>query len=289
MPLGEIGNGEKEDLSADNTLNYGAPAEDRTQADLGLILAELQNVNRRIERLELQQPVLPNINAQEISPPPHVRATLHSRECQDPEGPVSSAPKLSSPDVSGFNDIQEKFNIIKASVEKVILPTQLKLHDSRSGIKREDQPVLNVVGKCGRYIETALKLISEGDEGNRVDIGQIAIVLVANLRFLQDEFAALLVKGRFDNNTSQLFRSLQKNNSGFDEQSLHNVRVAAELSSIANRFQPTSQNRGGYRGGYRGRGRDRTNRDVFPSLRGSSFPRFKGPPTQHRDKDQEES
>lgn len=289
MPLGEAGNGEKEDLSADNTLNYGAPAEDRTQADLGLILAELQNVNRRIERLELQQPVLPTINTQEIGPPPRVRATLHSRECQDTEGPVSSAPKLSSPDVSEFHDIQEKFNIIKASVEKVILPTQLKLHDSRSGIKREDQPILNVVGKCGRYVETALKLISEGDEGKQVDIGQIAIVLVANLRFLQDEFAALLVKGRFDNNTSQLFRSLQKNTSGFDEQSLQNVRVAAELSSIANRFQPPSQNRGGYRGGYRGRGRDRTDRDVFQSLCGSSFPRFKGPPTQHRDKDQEES
>ena len=86
--------------------------------------------------------------------------------------------------------------MIKSSVEKVVLPTHLKLHDSRSGIKRIDQPVLNVVGKCGRYIETALKLISDSDEGKEIDVGQIAVVLVANLNFLQDEFAALLVKGQ---------------------------------------------------------------------------------------------
>ena len=54
-------------------------------------------------------------------------------------------------------------------------------------------------------MEITLKLLNEADEGKKVDLGQIAIVLVANLRFLQDEFAALLVKGQFDNNTSQLF------------------------------------------------------------------------------------
>jgi hypothetical protein len=36
--------------------------------------------------------------------------------------------------------------------------------------------------------------------------------LVANIRYLQDEFAALLVKGRFDQITAQFFRSLQRNN-----------------------------------------------------------------------------
>ena len=41
------------------------------------------------------------------------------------------------------------------------------------------------------------------------------------------------------------------------------MRVAAELSSIANRFQPTPQNRGGFRGGFHGRGRDCNDRDIF--------------------------
>ena len=194
---------------------------------------------------------------------------------------------FSPTDNSVFGEIQEKFNVIKPSVDKVILPTHLKLHDSRSGIKREDQPVLNVVGKCGRYIETALKLISDTEEAKDVDIGKIAIVLVASLKFMQDEFAVLLVKGRFDN-TSQLFRSLQKSNSGFDEHSLQNVRVAAELTSISNRynFQPQQYQNRDSRGRGRGRG---YNQDVYQALCTSNFPRFMGPPHQSKDREQEES
>lgn len=291
MPLGDETAADKNGFNADRTLNYGATGGDIPQDTLGQILEELRNVNRRIDRIEFQSnPVSASSFTRQKSPPTRARATEPSREVLDPEGPVSAAyPKLSSADSqSELSEIQEKFNVIKSSVEKVILPTQYKLHDSRSGIKREDQPVLNVVGKCGRYIETALKLMSEADEGKEVDLGSLLIVLVANLKFLQDEYAALLVKGRFDSNTSQLFRSLQKNNSGFDEHSLQNVRVAAELSSIATRFQPTYNQRGGFRGGYRGRGRG-GDRDIFHSLRGTSFPRFRGPPNQNREKDQEES
>ena len=195
---------------------------------------------------------------------------------------------FSPTDNSVFGEIQEKINVIKSSVDKVILPTHLKLHDFISGIKREDQPVLNVVGKYGRYIETALKLISDTEEAKDVDIGKIAIVLVANLKFLQNEFAVLLVKGHFHNNTSQLFRFLQKSNSGFDEHSLQNVRVAAELTSISNRynFQPLQYQNRDFRGRVHGRG---YNQDVYQALRTSNFPRFRGPPYQNKDREQEES
>ena len=56
--------------------------------------------------------------------------------------------------------------------------------------------MLTVVSKCGRYIETALKLLSQCQEGQPVDLHPIVITLTANLKFLQDEYAALLVKGR---------------------------------------------------------------------------------------------
>jgi hypothetical protein len=46
-----------------------------------------------------------------------------------------------------FVEIQDHFNCIKASVEKVILPNHLKLHDTRTGVKKEDQQTLNVVSK----------------------------------------------------------------------------------------------------------------------------------------------
>ena len=184
MPFGVSGNGEREDSSADQTINFGASAEDKSGADIRLILGELHHVNRRTDRLELdrQRPVSTPHVPRELSPPTSAWANTRSSGHQDPEGLVSSAPTFSSADDFEFNEIQEKLNIIKASVEKVILPTQLKLHDSRSGIKREDHPVLTVVGKCGRYVETALKLLNEVDEGKKIDLGQIAIVLVANYR-----------------------------------------------------------------------------------------------------------
>ena len=66
-----------------------------------------------------------------------------------------------------------------------------------------------------------------------MEIASLSITLAANLKSLQDEYAGLLVNGRFENNTVQVFRSHQKNNSFFDEPSLANVRVAAELSRAA--------------------------------------------------------
>ena len=41
--------------------------------------------------------------------------------------------------------------------------------------------MLTVVSKCGRYIETALKLLSQCQEGQPVDLHPIVITLTANL------------------------------------------------------------------------------------------------------------
>ena len=109
-------------------------------------------------------------------------------------------------------------------------------------------------------------------------------MLLANIKYLQDEYAALLVKGKFDNNTAQFFRSLQKNNSGFTADNIQNVKIAAELSGYAQKPSQSHQQsykgnrgsyfdtsyrggyQGGYRGGYRGRGTDH-----FNALRGERF------------------
>jgi hypothetical protein len=112
--------------------------------------------------------------------------------------------------------------------------------------------------------------------------------LDANIRYLQDEFAALLVKGRFDQTTAQYFRSLQRNNSAFDSQSLQNVRIAAELSSVSKpnttasysstcRGNRSYYSRGSYFGNQGGRGQFFGQRDSFHTLRGPSYPRFRAP------------
>jgi len=103
----------------------------------------------------------------------------------------------------------------------------MKLHDTCTGIKHDDQPLVNVLSKSGRYLETVLKLLSQTQDGDQLDFEPIIMVLVAHIQYLQEEFAALLVKGCFDNNTAQLFKALQKGTMGFKELCLQNVRVAA--------------------------------------------------------------
>ena len=98
-------------------------------------------------------------------------------------------------------------------------------------------------------METVLKLLSQSKENQPLDIEPILTTLTANIHYLQDEYSALLVKGKFDDSTAQLFRSLQKGNSGFDQQSINNVRIAAELSSIAARNAQSP--RGTFRSVYR--------------------------------------
>ena len=235
-------NPDREDRLGNQTLDYSSSRAQQETDFEHRILRELERNNRRIDRIEVKQPVQSQIPHRDFSPPSTLRANINNLEdCQAQGGPVSSASKDNTTDDSEFSEIQEKFNVIKSSLDKVILPSRFELHDSRTGIKREDQPTLDVVSMCGRYVETALKLVSESDEGKPVDAAQLSIVLIAQLKYLQDEFAALLVKGKFDDKTSQLFRSLQKHNSGFDDASLQNVRVAAELSSIATRFQNPSR------------------------------------------------
>ncbi len=185
------------------------------------------------------------------------------------------------------DNLQEQYNCLKTSLDRVILPPHLKLHDSRCGINRNDQPVLNVISKCGRYIESALKWTAiqtnrpnHEHDVSPEDMEQLFTILHANLKYLQDEFAALLVQGRFDNDTARLFKSLQKGTAGFDDLSLRNVRIAAELSSTRSRFPPE---RSGYRGSsYRGRGRFQRGgafgrSDMFTHMTsGANFPNRRG-------------
>ena len=224
MPLeGEDKSPEKE---GDRTFNYASggatalPVEDA----LSQIFKELGKINQRIDSVEFSR--------RESSPGSlHRSPPIQSRARENPwdslnqqgSGSVGSNPNRENSDVDVFKDIQQEFNTLKSSVEKVVLPSGLKLHDSRSA-------VLTVLSKCGRYIETALKLLSQIKEGDNVDLNPLSITLIANLKYLQDEYAALLVNGKFDKGTSQLFRSLQTHNSGFNSQQLQNVRVAAELS-----------------------------------------------------------
>ena len=137
-------------------------------------------------------------------------------------------------------------------------------------------------------METSLKLLSQAIDQEAFNAKPLITSLHANLQYTQEEYATLLVKGRFDQSTATIFKSLQKGNSGFDNKSIQNVRIATELSSI---YRPTARHyspfrpRGAYGNRYNsghnsnynsgssyGRGFRRD--DVYSNIQG---PRFRNP------------
>ena len=287
-----------DDNPGDKTQLYDSGAATDEKSDLKNVLAEIL---ARLDRLECSERRTNGVDPSESSSSKSAQITRGRRETNfDLPYQANLAPSNRDRIIHGpspqaaangseADELQEQFNLLKSPLDRVILPPLYKLHDSRSGVKREDQLALNILSKCGRYVETCLKFLGSVDTDRPVDLEPLTTVLLANIKYLQDEYAALLVKGKFDNNTAQLFRSLQKNNSGFTAENIHNVKIAAELSSFAQKpshLQP-SRNfgnrgsyfdtahrggfyRGGYRGNYRGRGSDN-----FNALRGE---RFRTPP-----------
>ena len=139
-----------------------------------------------------------------------------------------------------FGDIQKEYEGIRDSL--IVLPPYFKVNDSATGIKAESKATLKVLSKTARYTEMGLKLLStfkKADDGTYVisdnEIGALYTILSAESQFLQSEYAQLVVKGSFDDETARLFRSLESNNALFTDQALRNVRIAAELAAVSSR------------------------------------------------------
>ena len=86
-------------------------------------------------------------------------------------------------------------------------------------------------------------------------------VQVAQLKYLQKEHAAVLVKGTFDDNTSKIFRTLQRNTSGFTEESLLTLNQVVNFSAAQARGAGLRQR--SVHGNQRWQGRGRFNRGGF--------------------------
>ena len=109
-----------------------------------------------------------------------------------------------------------------------------------------NKPALKIIQKCARYAEVMLKVLSLRDDETETDTNdKVFTCAVAQINFLQAEFANLVVKSSFDENTSRLFRQFENNSSVLNEQSLNSIRVAAELSSFQrSQTGPRTQARG---------------------------------------------
>ena len=95
-------------------------------------------------------------------------------------------------------------------MQRIQLPPETVLKNSRQGIPRELQVAHNIITKCAKYSETTIKLLATLSEGRVTtsDLEKLFTVQYAEVKFLQDELAALIVQGQFDPGTSKLFKAL---------------------------------------------------------------------------------
>ena len=216
----------------------------------------LENIQKRLDCIESKINQEENVasNSNHQSSAGAAFSGLDPSESEQYVGPTGGVTETSAsrqPD-----DILRVFDGIKERLAKVNLPPHLKVQDSTAGIKQESRSALRILSKSARFAETALRQIAvissssrQNQEGQIFDISEgdlstLYAISAAQVQFLQGEYAALVVKNTFDEETSRLFKSFENHSSAFSPSSLQNLRVAADLASARERAS-----RGHFRGG----------------------------------------
>ena len=125
----------------------------------------------------------------------------------------------------------------------------------KTGVRRADQPVHNILVKVSKFTETIIKIIQSPDyspdsEAEPKRLQDILTVTTALIQVLEEETTALVVQGSFDDGVAKFFRSLQRTNN-FSADSLENLRAAASIAAV---YRPQHQRGRGGAGGYHQRG-----------------------------------
>lgn len=217
---------------------------DSLKSSNGQILDRLEKVEYRTDNLAQGRNSQSPVGADDLVPGPTIGHTGSLHVHDHCTGTAEDIP-----------DLQSEFLSLKDALQKIKLPADYLLNESKAGIRKEDQGTLNVLSKSARYSEVALKLLSTVEaDGNDADIKQLVTIHAAHIRYLQDEYANLVVHGKYPKETAQMFRSLQKNTSGLNTDALKNLKLAVEVTQQAQTH--SGYNTGGsYRSSQRGRGR----------------------------------
>ena len=213
---------------------------------LDSILQKFSSLETRLTKIEEKQAS----QAQASPPEDQGEARFNFAE----ESTNAASPQVHS-------DIGRQFDAIREKYSKTQLPSNYKLNDTPAGIKQDQKPCLKIISRSARHAETGLKIIAgiTAPENEFADgsfhltssqAQELYTIFASQATFLQSEYTSLVVKSTFSAETSRIFRSFENNSSAFNESSLRNVRIAAELSAIAERNQGNP--RGAQSQSYRG-------------------------------------
>ena len=110
-------------------------------------------------------------------------------------------------------------------------------------------PKLQVVQKCAKYQETLMKLLSTCEVSDAT-FSNITTVVLAQLRFLQEEYTGLIVSNQFDDGTAKLFQTLQQNPAAFTPTALENLQRAVTIAGARQNRQVSAADRPRGRGSF---------------------------------------
>lgn len=73
---------------------------------------------------------------------------------------ITQQPSVPKRKFLATEDIRSEFGAIKDALTKIKLPADLRLCDSRQGIRRSAETTYNILSRCARYAETSNCLLS---------------------------------------------------------------------------------------------------------------------------------
>ena len=210
------------------------------------------------------------------------RATRSHRPSFDTAlGPTSSTQR------GATEDAETQYSFVKDSVSKVSLDTDYEVASTKKNIKRQDHTAIDIIGKCGGYAGTTLKVLAAFDKDtDSVDglVNYMYMISLAQVRYLQTKYSALAIKGNIDESTSKMYDMLENNSLKLNERAYNHLETAAKLSSIrqpqASQSQQNQQGKFNQQGrfnqqrrnNYQGSNQQGRNQDTYSNFANKQFP-----------------
>lgn len=243
---------------------------------LSIIQSSLENLSLAVDKLIEKNIVVDNrlsvIEGKETVP------------LDDHQHAAAAGVQPPSPPIRTSGDVESDYLNVKDSVCNVRLPDNLRVKDTRSGIKQKEMVSYNLVSKSARYVETSLKVIANLKDNVSTDqLQDLFTIQVAHLEYLKNQYASIVVRsGDHSERTQRLFAQLQNNSSGLSDSALNNLTRAIQVTGEAEAADRRNhrQFHRGHRGYYAGRfprqrfggSRGGAGNDMYQTLARTSVP-----------------
>ena len=252
---------------------------------------DLANFNERLDALEGEhQNFSTNQQAGDL---PQNKGSLSNPRAFSSHALHGAALSPANASASASEDIETQYSRVKDLVSRTSIDKDYDVPSAKKNIKKPDHSAVDIISKCGGYSTTALKVLATfNPESDCIEelVTYLYTISVAQVRYLQNKYGTMSVKGNFDDSTSRMFDMLENNSLRLNERAQGHLETAARLSAVRvntgqQTQQPQQQQRNHYNGRYEGRYNNKNNnfnqyrnQDNYSNFSKKQFPpRRQGP------------